>query len=142
MCAPLCAAGLGERAQRRVRSEDTWEKGPRGDRAPTCPLRLCCCGLHELLHSGRKRRSNEAAEGVEHDIKLLVEGIKRLGSEKNGEISTTFGEIFKDEVLEQQLESLVGSLKAAKKRGILMFEGQMLLQGAHDHVVITLKNAS
>jgi hypothetical protein len=59
----------------------------------------------------------------------LVEGIKRLSAEKDGEISTTFGKIFKDEVLEQQLESLVGSLKAAKKRGILTFEGQMLLQG-------------
>ena len=38
----------------------------------------------------------------------------------------------------QQVESLVGSLKAAKKRGIVTFEGQMLLQGAHDHVVVTL----
>lgn len=74
-------------------------------------------------------RSNEASQGVEHDIKLLVEGIKRLGAEKDGEIFTTFGEIFKDEALEQQLESLVGSLKAAKKRGILTFEGEMLLQG-------------
>jgi hypothetical protein len=46
--------------------------------------------------------------------------------------------VFKDEILEQQLESLVGTLKAAKKRGIISFEGQMLLQGAHDKVVITL----
>ena len=47
-------------------------------------------------------------------------------------------QIFKDEVLEQQLESLVGTMKAAKKRGIIAFEGQMLLQGAHDHVIVTL----
>ena len=47
-------------------------------------------------------------------------------------------QLFKDEKLEQELESLVGSLKAAKKRSILTFEGQMLLQGAHDHVVVTL----
>jgi hypothetical protein len=47
-------------------------------------------------------------------------------------------QIFKDEVLEQQLESLVGTMKAAKKRGLIAFEGQMLLQGAHDHVVVTI----
>ena len=47
-------------------------------------------------------------------------------------------QIFKDEVLEQQLESLVGTMKAAKKRGLIAFEGQILLQGAHDHVVVSL----
>lgn len=36
-------------------------------------------------------------------------------------------------------ESLVGTMKAAKKRGIIDFQGQMLLQGAHDNVVVTLK---
>lgn len=81
----------------------------------------------------------EAAQGVEHDIKLLKEGINRIGKKgEDGSMATTFGELFKDEILEQQLESLVGSLKAAKKRSILTFEGQMLLQGAHDHVVVTL----
>lgn len=89
-----------------------------------------CAGVAEACpFQSPVHRSNEASQGVEHDIKLLVEGIKRLGVEKDGQVSTTFGQIFKDEVLEQQLESLVGSLKAAKKRGILTFEGQMLLQG-------------
>ncbi len=41
-------------------------------------------------------------------------------------------------MLEQQLESLVGTMKAAKKRGLIAFEGQILLQGAHDHVVVTV----
>ena len=53
--------------------------------------------------------------------------------------SPQFGVLFKDEKLEQQLESLVGTLKAAKKRKILDFEGQMLLQGAHDNVDVILK---
>jgi hypothetical protein len=48
-------------------------------------------------------------------------------------------QIFKDETLEQQLESLVGTMKAARKRGVIDFEGQMLLQGAHDNVKVTLK---
>ena len=33
----------------------------------------------------------------------------------------------------------VGSLKAAKKRGILDFQGQMLLMPMHKDVVLTLK---
>jgi hypothetical protein len=69
---------------------------------------------------------------------------------------TTFIDVFKDEVLEQQLESLVGTLKAARTQKkiecnenrcssaccCLMFlqqgKGQMLLQGAHDKTEIRL----
>eukprot|EP00445_Apocalathium_hangoei_P034987 CAMPEP_0203964624 /NCGR_PEP_ID=MMETSP0359-20131031/94330_1 /ASSEMBLY_ACC=CAM_ASM_000338 /TAXON_ID=268821 /ORGANISM="Scrippsiella Hangoei, Strain SHTV-5" /LENGTH=92 /DNA_ID=CAMNT_0050901147 /DNA_START=63 /DNA_END=341 /DNA_ORIENTATION=- len=81
----------------------------------------------------------EANESVERGIELLVEGLNRLGAkDADGAKTVTFGVVFKDEILEQQLETLVGSLKAAKKRGILDFKGQMLLQGAHDSVVITL----
>jgi len=32
----------------------------------------------------------------------------------------------------------VGTLKAARKRGLINFEGQMLLSPAHDAVVVTL----
>jgi hypothetical protein len=82
----------------------------------------------------------EAAAGVERDIAHLIEGINRLGSlqPEDSSKAVTFSALFKDEELEQQLESLVGSLKAAKKRGLLAFEGQMLLQGVSDSVVITL----
>lgn len=77
---------------------------------------------------------------VDHEVKLLIECIKRIGkAQADGSVQTTFGEIFKDEVLEQQLESLVGTMKAAKKKGVIDFQGQMLLQGAHDNVVVTLK---
>merc|ERR1711934_116493 len=76
---------------------------------------------------------------IDHEISQLVDCIKRIGEPgDDGKTQVTFGKVFKDEILEQQLESLVGTLKAAKKRGIVAFEGQMLLQGAHDHVVITL----
>lgn len=37
-----------------------------------------------------------------------------------------------------QLESLVGTLKAARKRGVIDWKGQMLLKGTHDAVVIKL----
>mmetsp|Transcript_27780 Transcript_27780/g.42072 ORF Transcript_27780/g.42072 Transcript_27780/m.42072 type:complete len:92 (+) Transcript_27780:133-408(+) len=83
--------------------------------------------------------TSEAAQTVEHDIGILIEGLNRLGTkESDGTRTVNFGVVFKDETLEQQLETLVGSLKAAKKRGMLDFKGQMLLQGVHDNVVITL----
>jgi hypothetical protein len=76
----------------------------------------------------------------DHDVKLLVAGMKRFAEpQSDGSYKTTFGVIFKDEVLEQQLESLVGTMKAARRKGFIDFEGQMLLQGAHDKVVVTLK---
>ena len=56
---------------------------------------------------------------------LLKAGINKIGKKgEDGTVAVTFGELFKDEELEQQLESLVGSLKAAKKRKILTFEGR------------------
>ncbi|PRP87980.1 hypothetical protein PROFUN_02717 [Planoprotostelium fungivorum] len=77
---------------------------------------------------------------VTHEISLLVTAMKRMADpQPDGTYKTTFIKIFKDEVLEQQLESLVGTMKAAKKRGIIDFQGQMLLQGAHDNVEVTLK---
>ena len=48
--------------------------------------------------------TSEAAEGVEKDIALLQAGIKRLGREvEGGGLGVTFGEVFKDEELEQQV---------------------------------------
>jgi DNA-directed RNA polymerase subunit beta' len=44
--------------------------------------------------------------------------------------------IIDDEELEQQLESIVGTLKAGRKRGLLAWEGQVLLKGPHDGVTV------
>lgn len=45
---------------------------------------------------------------ADHDVELLINGIKRIGEpQPDGTYKTTFGIIFKDEILEQQLESLV-----------------------------------
>ena len=35
-------------------------------------------------------------------------------------------------------QALVGTLRAAKKQGVIEFKGQMLLKGAHDAVPIYL----
>jgi len=76
---------------------------------------------------------------VEHEVKLLIEEIKRLGSpNEEGKISVRFGVLFNDEKCANLFEALVGTLRAAKRKKIIQYEGEMLLQGAHDNVPIVL----
>ena len=49
-----------------------------------------------------------------------------------------FGDLFDDDEVANYYEALVGTLKAAKKRGLIEFKGQMLLKGPHDKVKITI----
>jgi hypothetical protein len=47
-------------------------------------------------------RIAEAAEGVEKDLLVLIEGLNRLGSlQPDGSKACTFAEVFADEALEQ-----------------------------------------
>ncbi|XP_064411424.1 costars family protein ABRACL isoform X1 [Latimeria chalumnae] len=56
----------------------------------------------------------------------------------DGKISVKFGVLFADEKCANLFEALVGTLRAAKKRKIITYEGQLLLQGTHDDVDIVL----
>jgi hypothetical protein len=49
-----------------------------------------------------------------------------------------FGVLFNDERCANLFEALLGTLRAAKKRKIVKFEGELLLQGVHDNVDIYL----
>jgi hypothetical protein len=76
---------------------------------------------------------------VDKEIEHLVHEIKRLGTQNaDGTYTTTFGVIFKDDKVQNLLESLVGTMKAAKKRKIIDFKGEFLLSPTHDNVVVTL----
>jgi hypothetical protein len=76
---------------------------------------------------------------VDEECQLLVEEIKRLGVQQpSGNIGVTFGTLFDDDRCSQVFEALVGTLRAAKKRSLVSFKGEMLLKGAHDHVMIEL----
>ncbi|XP_074043804.1 costars family protein ABRACL [Macrotis lagotis] len=76
---------------------------------------------------------------VEHEIKLLIEEIQRLGTKgADGNMSVKFGVLFQDERCANLFEALVGTLKAAKRRNILTYKGELLLQGVHDDVEIVL----
>jgi len=76
---------------------------------------------------------------VEHEVKLLVQEIKRLGSPNaDGQITVKFGVIFSDDRCANIFEALVGTLKAAKRKKIVNYKGELLLQGVHDDVDIVL----
>ncbi|TYH90553.1 hypothetical protein E1A91_A13G054200v1 [Gossypium mustelinum] len=51
----------------------------------------------------------------------------------------TFGVLFNDDRCANIFEALVGTLRAAKKRKVVAYDGELLLQGVHDNVEIILK---
>ena len=59
-------------------------------------------------------------------------------ADSNGKIATTFGVLFSDDDCANIFEALVGTLRAAKRKKIVTYDGELLLQGVHDNVVITL----
>lgn len=76
---------------------------------------------------------------VEHEVELLVQEIRRLGSPNaDGKLSVTFGVLFKDDRCANLFEALVGTLRAAKRKKIVKYEGELLLQGVHDSVEVVL----
>ena len=58
--------------------------------------------------------------------------------DSDGKYVVKFGVLFADDRCANIFEALVGTLKAAKKRKILTYQGELLLQGVHDDVDITL----
>lgn len=75
--------------------------------------------------------------GVE--VEQLVAAIKRLGTPNAaGKCSVKYGKLFDDEEVTNTFEALLGTLRAAKKRNIVAFDGELLLQGVHDNVDIVL----
>lgn len=71
----------------------------------------------------------------EECAQLLID-IRRIGDA--GEPHVLFGDLFDDDEVANYYEALVGTLKAAKKRGLIEFKGQMLLKGVNDKTKITI----
>ena len=76
---------------------------------------------------------------MNHEITLLIREIQRLGSPNaDGQQEVKFGVIFSDDKCANLFEALVGTLRAAKRKKIIKYDGELLLQGVHDNVPITL----
>ncbi|GAV69544.1 hypothetical protein CFOL_v3_13045 [Cephalotus follicularis] len=77
---------------------------------------------------------------VEEEVERLKVEIQRLGQiQPDGSYKVTFGVLFNDDKCANIFEALVGTLRAAKRRKLLTYDGELLLQGVHDNVEIILK---
>lgn len=56
----------------------------------------------------------------------------------DGQISVKFGVLFNDDRCANIFEALVGTLRAAKRKKVVSFDGELLLQGVHDNVDVIL----
>nr|AAQ55814.1 hypothetical protein [Coturnix coturnix] len=102
-------------------------------------IETCGAGLAPVSSNSREQRWERTTMNVEHEISLLVEEIRRLGTKNaDGQVSVKFGVLFADEKCANLFEALVGTLKAAKRRKIVTYQGELLLQGVHDNVDIVL----
>lgn len=76
---------------------------------------------------------------VEHEVQLLVQEIKRLGTRNaDGQLVVKFGVLFADDRCANLFEAMVGTLRAAKRKKIVKYEKELLLQGVDDNVDIVL----
>jgi Costars len=89
------------------------------------------------MRSQRNHLSSEVATQVQDEVLQLLVDIRRVGSNP-GEPTVKFGELFDDELVQNTYEALVGTLRSAKRQGLIDFKGQMLLKGMHDHVEISV----
>lgn len=77
---------------------------------------------------------------MDEEVDQLLKDIRRIGTP--GEPEVLFGNLFDDDEAQQYYEALVGTLKSAKKRGLIAFKGQMLLKGMHDNVMISIVDSA
>lgn len=73
---------------------------------------------------------------VDREVALLVEELQRFGGR------VKFGTLCTDERCANVFEALGGTLRAAKKRKVITYDSELLLQGAHDDVDIVLLQPS
>ena len=76
---------------------------------------------------------------MDDECKMLVEEIQRLGTKgEDGKISVEFGVLFNDTRCANIFDALVATLRAAKRKNSIKFEGELLIQGVHDNAPIIL----
>ncbi|KAG8753544.1 hypothetical protein FRC14_005945 [Serendipita sp. 396] len=78
--------------------------------------------------------------GIDEEIEQLKTEIKRLAGSNSvdGHPAVKFGIIVRDDRCSNIFEALVGTLKAAKRREVIAYNSELLLQGAHDDIDIVL----
>jgi hypothetical protein len=62
-------------------------------------------------------------------------------ADANGDYTVKYGVLFADNYLAGSLEAMAGTLRAAKRKKIIQFGPEILLQGAHDKEDVKLIGA-
>ena len=75
-------------------------------------------------------------DAVDHEVELLVNWIQEHGTTEGDKTYVLYGKLF-DET-QDIFEALMGTLKAAKKKGAVTYAAPILLKGTHDKVEIVL----
>eukprot|EP00053_Salpingoeca_punica_P013173 m.118773 g.118773 ORF g.118773 m.118773 type:complete len:436 (+) comp16132_c0_seq2:380-1687(+) len=71
------------------------------------------------------------------EVKVIVDCIRKHGSRNSfGQKEISFGQLFTK--ASDRVEALTGTLLAAKRNGIVTYDGELLLEHFHRNVVITL----
>ena len=74
---------------------------------------------------------------IDREVHELQVQVAKLGARgADGRFSVPFGTLY--DATQDVFEALAGTLKAAKKRGIVEYAAPLLLKGAHDKVAIVL----
>lgn len=73
-----------------------------------------------------------------HPPSSLFLSLPLSSTDADGKISVKFGVLFSDDRCANLFEALVGTLKAAKRKKVITFQGELLLQGVHDNVDVIL----
>ena len=93
------------------------------------------------IRTGRPRCVTGPVDDPRRQLALLLDRAhiaEHLLSNSRPLPQVKFGVLFADDRCANIFEALVGTLRAAKKRKMIHFEGEMLLQGAHDNVDVVL----
>jgi len=84
-----------------------------------------------------RKRLDDAVRYVDRQVRKIIAEMQNLCPGKTiGSIQVTYGELFA--ATQNSMEALSGTLMTAKKRGVVSYDGSLLLQRVHDNVVITL----
>ncbi|XP_018411882.1 PREDICTED: actin-binding Rho-activating protein-like [Nanorana parkeri] len=87
--------------------------------------------------SKTEARGKRAQQHIHKEIEEMCLIIKEVGVRgRDGKIRVTFGRLFDRYV--RISDKVVGILLRCRKHGHIGFEGEMLWQGVHDNVIITL----
>jgi len=82
-----------------------------------------------------RKRLDDAVRWVDKEIRKLIGEIQKIGGSDDKPV-VSYGALFA--ATQDSMEALSGTLMTAKKRGVVSYEGTLLLQRIHDEVAITL----